>query len=212
MKIYANPGSGSACIEATLAELEVPYERILVDYTEDGVADESYININPRRQIPAVVLEDGNCLTETLAILMHLADSYPESKLAPISGTIERTRLNQWMSFILANIYEGELRKNYPHRYVKGDAQDVEQSAEEFVLYNYSILEQACGNDGFFMGKTLTILDIYIWMFINWFEEYEELESVCPKIIAIAEKVMSRPKIKPVHKLNFGEGLGWQAM
>ena len=112
------------------------------------------------------------------------------------------------MSFTLANIYEGELRKNYPHRYVVGDPQPVEQAAETFVMENYTILEEACKGPYFF-GEALTILDIYIWMFINWFEEFEEINKACPKIISLSEAVMNRIKIAPVHTFNFGEGLGW---
>ncbi|MEM0953802.1 MAG: glutathione S-transferase family protein [Pseudomonadota bacterium] len=209
MKVYANPGSGSACVEATLAELDVPFERIQVDYTEHGIVDPDFVRINPRRQIPALVLDDGSCLTETMAILMHLADTHTDSGLAPAAGSLPRARLDQWMSFTLANIYEGELRKNYPHRYVTGDPQSVEEAAETFVMDNYKILEDACSDGLYFFGDTPTILDIYLWMFINWFEELDAISAVCPKIISLAERIMNRPKILPVHRHNFGEGLGW---
>ncbi|MEM6301019.1 MAG: glutathione S-transferase family protein [Pseudomonadota bacterium] len=209
MRVYANPGSGSACVEAALAELDLPFERMLVEYTDDGIVDRDFLQINPRGQIPALLFEDGSCLTETLAILMHLADSHPQSGLAFTPGTFERARLDQWMSFLLANIYEGELRKNYPHRYVIGNPQHVEDAAELFVLENYRILESACSDASFFFGDTLTIVDLYLWMFINWFEELDEISETCPKLIAIAEAVMKRPKIEPIHRFNFGEGLGW---
>ncbi len=209
MKVYVNPGSGSACVEAALAELDLPLERIPVQYTEDGIIDPDFTEVNPRRQIPALILDDGACLTETMAILMYLADCHPQSGLAPTAGTFERAKLDQWMSFMLANIYEGELRKNYPQRYVIGDPQYVEEAAEVFVMENYRILEDACGDGPYFFGTRLTIVDIYIWMFINWFEEFDEIREACPRIIALAETVMNRPKIAPIHLFNFGEGLGW---
>ncbi|MEM1401879.1 MAG: glutathione S-transferase family protein [Pseudomonadota bacterium] len=209
MKIYANPGSGSACVEAALAELGLPFERVMVDYTDDGIVDPEFIKINPRRQIPALILDDGRCLTETMAMLMYLADKHPESALAPRPGSFERAKLDQWMSFTLANIYEGELRKNYPHRYVAGETRLVEESAETFVMANYALLEEACSDGPFFFGATLTILDIYLWMFVNWFEELEEMRRDCPRIIAVATSVMERPSIAPIHAFNYGEGLGW---
>jgi len=209
MKIYANPGSGSACVEALMAELDIPFERMLVEYTDDGIVDPDFIKINPRRQIPALVFDDGACLTETMAILNHLADNHPDAGFAPSPGSFARAKLDQWMSFVLANIYEGELRKNYPRRYVVGDPQHVEEAAESFVMENYKILEDACSDGPYFFGEAPTILDIYIWMFINWFEEFDEIGEACPKMIALAETVMNRPKIKPVHLFNFGEGLGW---
>ena len=153
MKVYANPGSGSACIEAALAELDLPFERVLVDYTDNGIIDPDFVKINPRRQIPAVILDSGDCLTETMAILLHLADTHPDSGLAPAPASLERARLDQWMSFVLANIYEGELRKNYPHRYVIGDSQPVEEAAETFVLENYRILEDACSDGPYFLAR-----------------------------------------------------------
>ena len=47
-------------------------------------------------------------------------------------------------------------------------------------------------------------------MFINWFEQLDEMQSACPKILTLAEAVMNRPRILPVHLYNFGEGLGWR--
>ena len=209
MKLYVNPGSGSACVEAVLSELDMPFERIPVEYNENGIADDEFVNINPRRQIPALVLDDGDTLTESAAILMYLADANPQSNLAPAPGSLARARLDQWMCFTLANIYEGELRKNYPQRYTNGDPQHTADAAEAFVMANYKIMNDAIGDGPYFFGATLTILDVYIWMLVNWFEEFAEFRAACPKVVALAENVMNRPKIAPFHKFNFGEGLGW---
>ncbi|MEM7741068.1 MAG: glutathione S-transferase family protein, partial [Pseudomonadota bacterium] len=173
MKIYANPGSGSACVEAALAEVDIAFERVLVEYTDDGIVDEDFIKINPRRQIPAMVLDNGACLTETVAMLSYVADTNQQSGLAPAPGSFERARLDQWMCFILANIYEGELRKNYPQRYTTKDTDDVADVADTFVIDNYKILENACSDGPYFFGETCTILDIYLWMFVNWFEAFD---------------------------------------
>ena len=208
-KLYINRGSGSACVEAALSELQLPFERVPVNYTDEGIDDPEFALINPRNQIPALVFDDGTCLTETLAILNYLADRHPESGLAPAPGSLARARLDRWMSFTLANIYEGELRKNYPQRYVVGDVQAVEAAAEAFVLENYRLLEAACSEGPYFFGASPTIFDFYLWMFINWFEDPEDLRSACPRLLGLADTVMHRPGIDAVHRYNFGEGLGW---
>ena len=180
-----------------------------MNYTDKGIDDPEFALINPRNQIPALVFDDGTCLTETLAILNCLADRHPESGLAPAPGSLARARLDQWMSFTLANIYEGELRKNYPQRYVVGDVRAVEAASEAFVLENYRFLEAACSEGPYFFGASPTILDFYLWMFINWFEDPEDLRSACPRLLGVADAVMHRPGIDAVHRYNFGEGLGW---
>lgn len=212
LKFYINRGSGSACAEATLSELQLPFERVPVNCTDEDIDDPEFALINPRNQIPALVFDDGTCLTETLAILNCLADRHPESGLAPAPGSPARARLDQWMSFTLANIYEGELRKNYPQRYVVGDVRAVEAAAEAFVLENYRFLEAACSEGPYFFGASPTILDFYLWMFINWFEDPEDLRSACPRLLGVADAVMQRPGIDAVHRYNFGEGLGWSPL
>ena len=191
--------------------MSIPFKRILVDYSERGIVDQNFYKINPRRQIPTVVFDDNRVLTETIAIMAYFADINPASCLAPKSGSFERANLDQWMSFILANIYEGELRKIYPQRYSIKAWLDVQERAETFVFENYQILENACSNDLFFFGETMTVVDIYIWMFINWLEDYEVMHRECPKLLALAERIMNRPKISPIHLFNFGPGLGWSA-
>ena len=91
-----------------------------------------------------------------------------------------------------------------------GDPDEGEAAAERFVLENYALLEKTVTGPYFF-GDSLTVLDIYLWMFINWFETFETGAPVCPKIMALAEAVMNRTDFAPVHRFNFGEGLGWGA-
>ena len=154
------------------------------------------------------MFEDGTCLTGTLAILKCLADRHPESGLAPAPGSPARARLDQWMSFALVNIYEGELSKNYPHRWVVGDVWAVEAAAEAFVLENYRLLEAACSEGPYFFGTSPTILDFYLWMFISWFDDFEDPRSACPRLHVVADAVMHRPVIDAVHRYDFGEGPG----
>ena len=70
-------------------------------------------------------------------------------------------------------------------------------------------VNQNIDDSPYFFGDTLTILDLYIWMLVNWFEEFAEFRAACPKVVALAENVMHRPRIAPIHKFNFGDGLGW---
>lgn len=131
-------------------------------------------------------------------ILNYLADRLPECGLAPAPGSLARARPDQWMSITLANSYEGELRKNYRQRYVVADVQAVEAAAEACVFENYRLLEAACSEGPYFFGASPTILDFFLWMFINWFEDPEDLRSACPRLPGLADTVMHRPGIDAV--------------
>lgn len=66
-----------------------------------------YRAINPKGQVPALKLETGEVLTEGPAILQYIADLAPTSRLAPPAGTLERVRLQSWLSTIGSEIHKG---------------------------------------------------------------------------------------------------------
>ncbi|WP_319653270.1 glutathione S-transferase N-terminal domain-containing protein [Acidithiobacillus ferridurans] len=74
--------------------------------TETGA---DYAAINPDGYVPALLLDDGQVLTEGPAIIQNLADRVPEKKLAPPLGTLERYRLMQWLNFISTELHKGFL-------------------------------------------------------------------------------------------------------
>jgi glutathione S-transferase len=204
-KLYGTVGTGTCAIHAALEELGVPYELVEIKTSEGHQNTEEYRKINPRQQVPSLMLPDGQVVTEGPAILMHLADAHPEANLVPACGTSERSQINRWLLFFSANIYEGELRKIVGHQYTTdpdgGEA--VKASAIEYVNRHYEIFETVLGDGPYFLNNNFTILDIYVWMLAQWMDA-KWLKDNCPKILRLADIVKARPAVAPVHKLNFG--------
>jgi glutathione S-transferase len=82
-KVYGWRQTGSVAVEAALAEVGAPYELILINRQENQQLSESYKLINPRQQLPALALPDGSIMTEGAAMLLHIADAFPQAGLAP---------------------------------------------------------------------------------------------------------------------------------
>ena len=76
--LYSRAGSGSAAVEALFAILAIPHEVKDVAKTAAGTAPDWYIAINPRGEIPSLQLPDNSIMTESAAMMIYLADSYPE--------------------------------------------------------------------------------------------------------------------------------------
>ena len=166
---------------------------------------EGYGLINPTRQVPSLELPDGSVMTEGAAILLHIADSHPDSKLAPAPGTSERAQHDRWLFFFAVNVYEGELRKINPQDYVDSEscADAVKTAADRYVEKQYRIFEDALGEGPYTFGESFTVLDIYVWMLAQWMPT-EWLEKECPKINRLVETAKLRTKIVPVQKWHFG--------
>lgn len=204
-KLYGTNMTGTCAIKAALTEADAPFEEVEITTRKKQHLTEEYWQINPRQQVPSLMLPDGSIMTETAAMLLHIADAYPEFRLAPIPGTSERAQHDRWLIFFAVNLYEGEIRKLYGERYTTDTSgkQGVEEAAKAYVDWHHGIFESALGCGPFFFGDNLTMLDIYVWMFSQW-HDAAWLESKCPKIVRLANTVKMRPKIAPIHKENFG--------
>lgn len=204
-KLYGTNLTGTCAVQAALAELDVPFERIEVSTKEGRHLTEDYKKINPRQQVPALVLPDGLVVTEGPAILNHLADAHPEALLAPPPGTPQRSQVTRWLVYFAVNVYEGELRKLFGHRFTTdpNGGEAVEAAADEYVKRHDHIFEAELGGGPYFLERSFSILDIYVWMLAQWIDQ-SWIEINCPKILRLADTVKVRPKIAPIHDLNFG--------
>ncbi len=89
LKFYYAPWSRASGVRWLLEELGVDYEGIHIDIRAVGGVPESYRKIHPNKKVPAIE-HDGIVITERSAITIYLADAFPESKLAPAIGSVER--------------------------------------------------------------------------------------------------------------------------
>jgi glutathione S-transferase len=151
------------------------------------------------------MLPDGSIMTETAAMLLHIADAHPAARLAPPPGTPARAQHDRWLVFLAVNVYEGELRKMYGERYTAdGEGREgVGAAARAYVDRHYALVEQALGDGPYFFGDDLSMVDIYLWTFANW-HDTAWVEANCPKIARLVQTVQARPKIAPIQAENYG--------
>src|ERR1700683_2091620 len=98
MKLYYSPGACSLSPHIVLCEAEIDADLENVDLkskrTESGA---DYTAVNPKGQVPALALDNGQTLTEGPAIVQYLADQKPESGLAPRNGALVSYRPQEWV-------------------------------------------------------------------------------------------------------------------
>ncbi len=108
-KLYYAPGACSLSPHIALRETGLPFEIIKVDFANNrATADgKTLAAVNPKNQVPALVLPNGELLTEGSAMVQYIADAAPEAGLAPRPGTFERVRLQEWLNFIATELHKG---------------------------------------------------------------------------------------------------------
>jgi len=114
--LYGSQGSGSAIVEAALELAGAPY-RIVDAASWDASSDlEALRAVNPLLQIPALVLPDGGVMTESAAILIHLAEAHPRAGLLPADAAA-RAQAIRGLVYVAANCYPAVGIIDYPDRW-----------------------------------------------------------------------------------------------
>lgn len=173
VKLYGRPNAGSLCVEFLLDELGVAYRRMLVTGYGEAIQPPSYVEINPLREVPALTLEDGSLLTESAAIVLYLADAYPDAGLAPAIGTAARVPYLRWITYLGATIYPTAMRVIHPENYIADEAQfaAIKAKAGTALKRQWGVIDGALeAGGGHLVAGRLSAADIYTLMFALWFE------------------------------------------
>jgi len=203
--LYNRLGSGGFAVEAALSIAGEPFRLELLDSKPSTNLPESFRAINPRRQVPALILPDGTLMTETAAMLIHLAERHPDSELGPALGTPARAQLLRWCVYLTANVYEAVLRKSYPHRATTDPdgADAVSAAAVAHMQATLQIVEDTLTPDAYLLGPTMSVADIYLAMLNAWHRDGQGLM----RCEALTHRIAAHPVIAPIWQRNFDHRL-----
>jgi glutathione S-transferase len=192
MKLYYAPGACSLSPHIVATEAGIPIELDKVDLgshkTQSG---EDFNSINPKGYVPALRLDDGSVLTEGPAIVQYLADQKPSSGLAPAAGTIDRYRLQEWLTFIGT-----EVHKNFGALFNKASSDEVKQTAKGNIAKRLSYINDQLASRQFLLGGTFTVADAYAFTIVNWTNFVGIDLKPYPNVAAYMARVGSRPKVQ----------------
>ena len=105
LTLYGAEASGSVAVEAALTLLGLHYDIVEGATWAEETARDRVATSNPMRQIPTLVLPDGEVMTESAAILIYLADLDPAAGLAPSPADPLRRQFLRWMVYVSSAIY-----------------------------------------------------------------------------------------------------------
>jgi glutathione S-transferase len=205
--IFGDPGSGAFSVEAALAEAGAPYDFHLVSLEKHEQKKPEFLAINPSGKIPALKLPEGQILTESLAILLTVADHFPNAHLLPPQASADRGIAYRWLAFMASEIYPMVEISDYPERFApKGEeAEALRTKARERIRERLLIIERMVAGP-WFLPSGFSILDIYAAMFSRWRGSLGKDWSAAghiPKLDALSKSLSQRKAIAPIWKRHF---------
>tara|TARA_B100000315_G_scaffold257831_2_gene308031 strand:- start:4555 stop:5160 length:606 start_codon:yes stop_codon:yes gene_type:complete len=200
MKLYYRPGACSQASHIVFHETGLEFDSEKVDTgrgtTESGRA---FLNINPKGQVPVLELDDGQFLTEGSVIVQYLADQVPDSGLLPAAGTLERVRIQEWLSFV-----GSELHKPFDALFNPAVPAEYKIIAKEILARKFAFLDAHLGDNDYLAGDSFSVADPYPFVVLSW-TQYQDIDlKEYKNISAYIARVATRPCVQEALK---AEGL-----
>jgi GST-like protein len=189
--VYGQKGTGSVPVEATLLLLGEPYEVVERGPSEDRPAG------NPMQQVPVLILPNGELMTESAAILIHLADSHPVARMSPALDDPRRPAFLRWMTYVSAQIYALIWVRDDPGRLAVDESHKpviLERTAER-IAYCWRMMDAQVSPARYILGEDLSVLDLYVTVVSCWGPRRARFYQEAPKMAEVVRRVDQDPRL-----------------
>ncbi len=186
IELYWKPETVGDVVAMALRLIGV--EHRIVTIGEDVTEDE-YLRINPAGTVPAMV--DGDLVMfESVAILMYLADRYPDAGLAPAPGTPEHALYDRWLAFILANLMGAYYRWYHGYEMIDGSHLDaLKDGAKRNANAINRRIESELGDRDWLLADGPTMPDLLLGNVATWGDGIDGFEAPGPRLAGLVARV-----------------------
>lgn len=203
--LYWSTGCGSFAPHAALNEAGAQFNLIEIKLEANQHRTPEFLALNPRAQVPVLTLVDGTVMTESVAMLLQIADCHPEVTLLPSPGSSQRALAYRWLVFCAVNLYEAGCRVSHPQYYTQNTTEhDGIRRRALNDLNDYWIMAAGAIEEGpFFFGANYSVIDICLLMIVQWHPDKHKLFERLPKLATLCDAVRERPAVDRIWHLNF---------
>jgi glutathione S-transferase len=192
MQLYFAPGACSLASHITAREAGINLDLKRADTKTKKLEDGSdYLAVNSKGAVPALKLDNGQVLTEGVAIMQYLADQKPDSGLAPKNGTFERYRVQEWLNYITSEVHKGFSPLWNPTADPAVKAYALDGLKKKFDWVN----AQLAGKK-YLTGDNFTVADAYLFTVMNWTNFLSVDLAPWPALKEFQARVAARPKVQ----------------
>ncbi|MBX8469515.1 glutathione transferase GstA [Pseudomonas sp. RIT778] len=191
MKLYFAPMTCSLAPHIVLRELALPFELIRVNNQTKQTADgRDFRQINPKGYVAALMLDNGEVLTEGPAILQYLADLVPGHSMAPANGTWERSRLQEYLNFISSEIHGGSAPL------FSSEIPETTKTIFKHKLFKrLDYLNRILATQPFLM-QAFGVADAYLFTVLKWLPTFSIAIEDWPALANYMTRIAERPSVR----------------
>lgn len=194
MKLFYAPGANSLSPHIALREAGLRFDLERVDpRTHRTASGADFLKINPKGDVPALQLggPGSPIFTEGPVIVQYIADLVPEAHLAPPNGTLARYHLQEWLTFIAA-----ELHRQFDLLFDARTPASVAAHQRGRLGERFLYLQDVLNDRAFLMGETFTVADASLYVVLRWCNPLGIDLGLYPNLDDYEHRIVQRPAVQ----------------
>ena len=206
MRFYYAPLSCALATHIVLEHIGADYEAEKLNLRENDQNAPGYLAINPKGRVPALVTDQG-ILTETPALLLYLAQTFPAARLAPLDDAFALAQMQSINSWFCSTVHVHHAHGARGRRW--SDDLDAQKSMKAKVAENMTgaaeLIETEILRGPWVMGDQFTVADAYLFTMTNWMAGDGVDLTKFPKLADHFARMMGIPAVKiiaPLHGIS----------
>jgi len=199
LTLFYAPGTCALASHIALEDSGAAYEAKRLNFAENEQRKPEYLKINPKSRVPALVTDQG-IITETPAILVYIAQSFPKANLAPVNDPFHLAQIQAFNSYLCSTVHPAHAHRTRGYRW--SDDEQARETMKKKVPQNvgdcFELIEREYFKGPWVMGADYTIADPYLFTIARWLEADGVDPRRFPKVLDHRNRMAERPAVKKV--------------
>ena len=198
LTLYYSRASCAYAPHILLHDAGADFTTVEIDFATGEQTSPDFLAINPKGRVPALVTPDG-ILTENPAILLYIAQTHPETKLAP-SEPFALARAQSFNMFLASTVHVAHSHKHRGARWADDPAAQAAMTAkvtENMAMYA-GMIEAHYFTGPWVLGEDYSMCDAYLALITRWLAADGVDLADFPNLQAHDKLMRTRPSMQAV--------------
>lgn len=169
----------------------------MVDVVKEGGFPEKYKDINPKRRVPILILDDGTIITETVAISTKISQMAPDHHLLGASD-LEVVRSYEWFNWLSGTFHERGFGSFFSPNRIADDEiafDSIRRKSRAWIEQCYADIEERL-TTVHAVGNAFTAVDVFLYVIYRWgYLLKMDMKGTYPNYTKLALEVAERPSV-----------------
>jgi len=197
LKFYTAPGTCGLATQIALEEAGADYELVRVDFAAQEQRGEAYLRLNPKSRVPILVTDRG-VISETPALLLYVAQTYPGAGLAPLDDPFALAQMQAFTSYLCGTVHPARAHMYRGYRWADDPAAiaEMKHKAPEVVGDCFALIDAQMLAGPWVLGDRYSVADAYLFTLSNWLDRDGFDRARFPKVEDHWRRMQERPAVQ----------------